>query len=343
MKPLLPWANSREKELATILALIPDDIDTFVDPMVGDGAVYMNVNANNYVIADKVRALIDLYQIVQKPSMRYLTLLEQFSNSMRNIEPAMEVLLPRLLTIKDNWEVGMYGDWQNLVSAVGRVAQDIPYDDVFGSRFTDPEIFVQEIRHQLLAVIDGEDKIEDEGQFKNQLIASSQKAIYEYFVSIINNPDTKKTRTAALLLFLMHYAQDHRYIEEVKDGTFVSNYAPADAAFQIPSYKWLMGHKVREKMDRTTSYCQDVIRTLGFAKFQKYDFLFLDIPRTMEKGRQLRLFSEETSIKLADAVSKVNTRWFAIIRNSEPLLERYVKMGRNTCELKTKETIVWNY
>ena len=48
-KTFIKWAGGKEKELPIILKNLPKNFNRYVEPFVGGGAVYLNINCENSV------------------------------------------------------------------------------------------------------------------------------------------------------------------------------------------------------------------------------------------------------------------------------------------------------
>ena len=66
MNPIIKWAGGKEKELPYIKESLPDNINRYIEPFVGGGAVYFNLNIKNSIINDKSEELINLYKCIKK-------------------------------------------------------------------------------------------------------------------------------------------------------------------------------------------------------------------------------------------------------------------------------------
>ena len=71
MKPFLKWAGGKYKIVDRILSALPQ-ADQLVEPFVGSGAVFMNANFENYLLADTNADLINLYREVQKSGVNFI-------------------------------------------------------------------------------------------------------------------------------------------------------------------------------------------------------------------------------------------------------------------------------
>ena len=61
MKPFFKWAGGKSKELPIIKKYIPNNINTFYEPFVGGGAVWLDLNHKPSVINDNWNELYNFY------------------------------------------------------------------------------------------------------------------------------------------------------------------------------------------------------------------------------------------------------------------------------------------
>jgi len=65
LKPIVKWSGGKTDELKQIIPHIPDNYTTYLEPFIGGGAVYFNVNPKKAVISDVHKELVDLYQSIK--------------------------------------------------------------------------------------------------------------------------------------------------------------------------------------------------------------------------------------------------------------------------------------
>ena len=53
MNPIIKWAGGKEKELAYIKEKVTNKIERYIEPFVGGGAVFFNINVKKSIINDK--------------------------------------------------------------------------------------------------------------------------------------------------------------------------------------------------------------------------------------------------------------------------------------------------
>lgn len=65
LNPIVKWSGGKKDELKQILPHIPNDIDTYLEPFIGGGAVYFHLNPERAVINDVHKELVDFYQSIK--------------------------------------------------------------------------------------------------------------------------------------------------------------------------------------------------------------------------------------------------------------------------------------
>lgn len=63
-KPVLKWAGGKTQLLQEIRPLIPSTFNKYIEPFIGGGAVFFDLNPNQAVIADSNPELINLYNVI---------------------------------------------------------------------------------------------------------------------------------------------------------------------------------------------------------------------------------------------------------------------------------------
>ena len=66
MKPLVKWSGGKTDEIENIKPHIPEHYDTYIEPFVGGGAVYFDVQPSKAVINDIHPELINFYQQIKE-------------------------------------------------------------------------------------------------------------------------------------------------------------------------------------------------------------------------------------------------------------------------------------
>ena len=86
----LKWAGGKNKVLKNILPVINKfEFSTFVEPFVGAGNVCLNIDANNYILADLNEDLTNTYEAIAKYKDEYELLCEELFD--KGFEPYNEL------------------------------------------------------------------------------------------------------------------------------------------------------------------------------------------------------------------------------------------------------------
>ena len=87
MKPFLKWAGGKYKIIDRILDALPKG-DQLVEPFAGSGAVFLNAEFDEYLIADINADLINLYKKIQTEGNEFITYAAAFFLPENNTEVA---------------------------------------------------------------------------------------------------------------------------------------------------------------------------------------------------------------------------------------------------------------
>jgi len=65
LRPIVKWSGGKSDELKNIIPHVPKDYTTYLEPFVGGGALYFNLNPTKAVINDVHKELVDFYQSIK--------------------------------------------------------------------------------------------------------------------------------------------------------------------------------------------------------------------------------------------------------------------------------------
>jgi len=98
LSPLFCWVGGKRSEIKKYIQYIPDDIDTYLEPFVGGGATFFNLNHNKNVISDVHTELTDFYQCIKEDKMEdiynFMTTQSNNKDNYLQIRDEMEVHSP---------------------------------------------------------------------------------------------------------------------------------------------------------------------------------------------------------------------------------------------------------
>lgn len=65
LTPIIKWSGGKQDEIKSFITHIPNDINTYIEPFIGGGAVYFHLGHNKNVINDVHPELIDFYNSIK--------------------------------------------------------------------------------------------------------------------------------------------------------------------------------------------------------------------------------------------------------------------------------------
>ena len=65
LTPIIKWGGGKKDELKQILKYVPENYNIYLEPFIGGGAVYFNLNPKKSVINDVHKELVDFYQSIK--------------------------------------------------------------------------------------------------------------------------------------------------------------------------------------------------------------------------------------------------------------------------------------
>lgn len=95
MKPVLKWTGGKTSELSIIKENMPENFDNFVEPFLGGGAVYFNLEHKKNIVNDFNRELISFYNLIKNPIdfpffKKNIKKIEDERNQVKNLLPDLE-------------------------------------------------------------------------------------------------------------------------------------------------------------------------------------------------------------------------------------------------------------
>ena len=75
MKPIIKWSGGKSKELPKVHQYKPEKFNTYHEPFVGGGAVWLNLNHSKNVVSDNFVELVEFYNTIKNINKNVLTIL----------------------------------------------------------------------------------------------------------------------------------------------------------------------------------------------------------------------------------------------------------------------------
>ena len=351
MNPIIKWAGGKEKELPYIKENLPNKIERYIEPFVGGGAVYFNIDVKKSLINDKSEELINLYKCIQENDKEFFSKLKSIHKNWRLLEKVVENNAKELLKMYREYckELDISTEDKNIkvkfndkiYAFVIKHAEE--FNGILSSDFNiEIDNFINEIGKNLISKMNRMYKIEIQKKKMNDIDTldniecAFKSAFYMHFRHLYNECDNLNINTSfytAIFYFIREfcYASMFRYN---KNGKFNVPYGGISYNRKEFNKKieYISSEKIRKYMKDTDIYCDDFEEFLNKIKPKKGDFIFLDPPYDTEFSTYAKNeFAKKDQVRLCEYLKKTKANIMLIIKNTEFIYNLY-----NTKEFKIK-------
>lgn len=351
MNPIIKWAGGKDKELPYIKENLPNKVERYIEPFVGGGAVYFNIDIKKSLINDKSKELINLYKCIQENDKEFFCKLKAIYKNWRLLEKVVENNASELLKMYREYckELNSNIEIKNIkvkfndkiYAFVIRHAEE--FNGILSADFNiEIDNFVNEIGKNLISKMNRMYKIEIQRKKMNDidtldnLECAFKSAFYMHFRHLYNESDSLNINSSfqtAIFYFIREfcYASMFRYN---KNGKFNVPYGGISYNRKEFNKKieYIASEKIREYMKETQIYCEDFETFLDKITPKKGDFIFLDPPYDTEFSTYAKNeFAKKDQIRLCEYLKKTKANIMLIIKNTEFIYDLY-----NTKEFKIK-------
>ena len=351
MNPIIKWAGGKEKELTYIKENLPSNINRYIEPCVGGGGVYINLNIKESIINDKSEELINLYRCIKNHDKEFFDKLKAIYKNWRLLEGVVENNSEELLKIYRQYckELTNNSETKNIkikfndkiYAFVIKHAEE--FNGILSSEFNiEIDNFINEIVKNLISKMNRMYKIENQKQKMNEkdtldnIECAFKSAFYMHFRHLYNEAENLNINVSfytAIFYYIREfcYASMFRYN---KNGKFNVPYGGISYNRKefIKKIDYIGSKKIKEYMESTNIYCDDFERFLDEVKPKKGDFIFLDPPYDTEFSTYAKNeFAKKDQIRLCEYLKNTKANIMLIIKNTDFIYNLY-----NTKEFKIR-------
>lgn len=351
MNPIIKWAGGKEKELPYIKENLPEKINRYIEPFVGGGAVYFDLNIKDSIINDKSEELINLYRCISNQDKEFFDKLKAIYKNWRLLEKVVENNSNELLRIYRDYckELDNSNNTKNIkiqfndkiYAFVIRHAEE--FNGILSAEFNiEIDNFINEIVKNLISKMNRMYKIENqkvkmsEKDTLDNIECAFKSAFYMHFRHLYNEYEELNINTSfytAIFYFIREfcYASMFRYN---KNGKFNVPYGGISYNRKefIKKIDYIGNKKIKEYMENTQIYCEDFEDFLKQIKPKKGDFIFLDPPYDTEFSTYAKNeFAKNDQIRLCEYLKNTKANIMLIIKNTDFIYNLY-----NTKEFNIK-------
>lgn len=345
-KSFIKWAGGKEKELPIILKNLPSTFDRYVEPFVGGGAVYLNINCPVSVINDKSGELMLLYKMIKEHNSGFFSSLNQINKNWISLQKLVEDNSSELSDIYN--KVKLYN---GKVDALVECFVEEHNKELNSLLEKDFDInlynFIKEIKKNLISKLNRMKKIEIERAEMNlddimsNIECAFKSAYYMYFRYLYNNK--KKLKLSDEFYCAVFYF--------VRDFCYASMFRyNANGEFNVPyggiSYnrkdfskkiKYISSDELSKYMRKTKIYNYDFETFCDKIELNEKDFMFLDPPYDSEFSTYANNdFGKNDQVRLANYLSKTKAKFMLIIKNTDFIYNLYKDRGFNIVSFEKK-------
>ncbi len=351
MNPIIKWAGGKEKELPYIKENLPSNIERYIEPFVGGGAVYFNLDIKKSIINDKSEELINLYRCIKNNDKEFFCNLKAIYKNWTLLESVVENNSIELLKIYRDYCTGLNNNSESkniktkfndkIYAFVIKHAEE--FNGILSADFNiEIDNFINEIAKNLISKMNRMFKIEKQRKLMNEkdtldnIECAFKSAFYMHFRHLYNEAENLNINTSfytAIFYFIREfcYASMFRYN---KNGKFNVPYGGISYNRKefIKKIEYIDSKEIKEYIEQTQIYCDDFEAFLKKVKPKRGDFVFLDPPYDTEFSTYAKNeFAKKDQVRLCEYLKNTKANIMLIIKNTEFIYNLY-----NTKEFKIK-------
>lgn len=346
-KSFIKWAGGKEKELPIILSNLPKKYNRYIEPFVGGGSVYLNINCEDSIINDKSDELIMLYNMIKSNNKEFIKKLKEINYNWVLLENIVADNSKELLNLYNQYVLSKKKSPNN--KKIKTDYSDKIYEFVlshaeeFNGLMTEHfniriDNFLSEIKKNMISKIERMSKIEDtRGKMTDDNILENiecalKSAFYMHFRFLYNSKielEISNEFYCAIFYFIREYcyASMFRYNASGKFNVPYGGISYNRKDFD-KKIKNLNSTKLRKYMAHTTIYNMDFEDFCNSIKIKETDFMFLDPPYDTEFSTYAgNEFEKKDQIRLRDYLKYTKAKFMLIIKNTDFIYNLYNQDG----------------
>lgn len=338
-KTFIKWAGGKEKELPIILKNLPKNFNRYVEPFVGGGAVYLNINCENSVINDKSDELMLLYKMIKKHDKGFIDSLNQINKNWISLQHLVEDNTNELSDIYDKVKSNKNSADELVEKFVEKHTKELNslLEEDFDINLYN---FIKEIKKNLISKLNRMKKIELERNEMNisdimsNIECAFKSAYYMYFRYLYNNKKKLKL-SDEFYCAVFYFVRDFCYASMFRynaNGEFNVPYGGISYNRKDFSKKidYVSSDELNKYMSKTKICNYDFEAFCNKVELTENDFMFLDPPYDTEFSTYAKNdFDKDDQIRLANYLSKTKAKFMLIIKNTDFIYDLYKDRGFN--------------
>lgn len=369
MQPFIKWPGGKLEELKVIIPNLPSDINRYIEPFVGGGAVYLNIEGvEEFCINDKSRELIHLYRCVKGQDPEFFNKLRSINRHWIQLEDIVESHSEDLIQEYIQYRNDEISDLDLEYFLHEFIEENI--DEFNGLLERDFNIDIEEFIHELERNLKNKTmrmkKIEQkrgplsEKDLLDNFEAAFKSGFYMYLRYLYNNIHRyliSKPFGTAIFYFIREdrYSSMFRYN---KSGEFNVPYGGITYNRKNFGAKIdrLTDPQLVERLSKTTIKCMDFEEFLNLVEPRGGDFLFIDPPYDSDFSTYANnAFDQRDQERLANYLKQTKAHFMVVIKNTDFIYslyedfniksfdKKYLVSFQNRNDKKAEHLMITNY
>lgn len=316
MKPILKWTGGKRTELATINQYKPDNIDRYIEPFLGGGALFFGLEHKENIVNDFNRELVSFYQLLKTNSyIDFKTIISK-------------ACYQRTTSLNKEITDTSFKSLFNLY-------RDVSDDEIF------PSLLTKELKSKKKSIekINGKNREEgkpaltfqEEVKFYQTACLASLYYLHRDRYNTLLLSNTYNTEHIAMWFIMreLSYSGMFRYS---KQGKFNVPYGGASYNNKKLTDKLKYIEEVNNQSFFNNSiFCNQDFESFfnDFNNFNENDFIFLDPPYDSEFSQYNREedFTKDDQVRLRDLLLKTKANIMVVIKETEFIKNIYQEAG----------------
>ena len=338
MQPFIKWPGGKQEELKIIIPNLPKKINRYIEPFVGGGAVYLEINnASEYLINDKSTELVNLYECIKEQEIEFFDKLKAINHNWILLEKIVEKnsteLIERYIEYRDD-KISDLDFNKFLIRFIVKNSNEL----INGLLETDFNInlknFINELERNLknktkrMKKIEKEKRELPEEDILDNFEAAVKSGFYMHFRHLYNNIDKyniSKPFATAIFYFIREYCYSSMFRYN-KKGDFNVPYGGISYNRKNFGAKIdrLSDEELVEHLNKTIIKCMDFEDFLNEVQPTVGDFLFLDPPYDTDFSTYANnKFDKEDQQRLANYLKNTKANFMLVIKNTDFIYSLY--------------------
>lgn len=339
MRPFIKWPGGKERELQYILPNLPQNINNYVEPFLGGGAVYLAMQEENingeYIVNDLSHELIDIYECVKHEDVLFFHQLEVIDAEFKRMKRLADRERPHFLLLCRYVRSVQEEQWlQEVTAFVQRIRNDLQLNENLVVEDMDSYVATFETallkRLRRMKQLDVERKLYSDDELIDLLECVLKSTFYVYIRKLYNERnelDFLEEQTSAMYLFIrencfsaMHRTNANGEFNVPYGGV---SYNKHDLLRKVEN---LRRPELINRLDRTNFYNADFETFLEQIEgiTGPEDFWFIDPPYDSEFNEYSQnTFDLNDQERLAEILSQTQARVMIVIKYTEYIYNLY--------------------